>query len=116
MFGGGAVPKAIEFISALRDKTASGKVEWKEWEKGLSAALPNGVLVYFQCTTKPPYQWTFFAVQVGKEAVFQLKKNLPDSLMSMAEGDLQSANDLFTLIVSKRVHPLDKALESIKGI
>lgn len=111
-----ADPKAVEFINALKEKSQEGKIAWGEWENGLSAALPGGITAYFHSSTRPPYEWSIFTVQIGSEVAFQLKKLLPDSLISVAGPDVQGANDLFLFVVSKRVHPLDKALESIKKI
>lgn len=111
-------PKAVEFLDTLTEKTAAGKIAWAEWQGGLIARLPNNVLAFFSSSTKPPYQWTDFSVQVGKDIVFRTRKTLPDSLLLIVGSDpvQAAANALFALITGRMGNPLDKAIESLKTL
>src|SRR6266446_6772537 len=77
-------PKAVEFVNMLRDKTSQGKIKWTEWDHGWLASLPNNVLNVFFSTKKLPYDWTKFNVQIGADIIFQVRKTLQDSLLTMS--------------------------------
>jgi hypothetical protein len=114
-----ADPKAIEFISKLKAKTAQGKVTWEKFDKdiGFYARLPEGILAYFQSTATPPWEWKVFGVQMKDKLIFHVPRTVSDMILMMApeaaDPVQKEAHELFQLIASKQVNPLDKALSSL---